>query len=183
MAASRSGHTDTVTALLGAGANIEHADLHGWTAVLEAAADGHTDIVIALLGAGANIDYVPVNGKGKTVLMHAAISGNTSCVMKLLAKLLATGVRVEESRSNDGWTVLAWAAYRGHASIVTKLLDKIMTWHSEDLQTAYQVAVNRARNTTINDGYRESAGAILAHQYFVSELPDNCDCNIAPCNV
>ena len=51
-----------VTALLAAGANVNHTDYSGRTPLHEACERGHTAIVVALLGAGANANQAGYNG-------------------------------------------------------------------------------------------------------------------------
>ena len=71
MLAAGFGHTETVNALLkaGANANIRKKYDDGITALMWAALNGHTETVNALIEAGAD-DLTDNNGK--TALMHAA---------------------------------------------------------------------------------------------------------------
>ena len=48
----------TVNALLGAGANVDHEDQDGHTALIRVSRRGHLEIVNALLGAGADATHL-----------------------------------------------------------------------------------------------------------------------------
>ena len=54
--AAWNGHTSTVTLLLDCGANIDHQDMWGKTALMGAALNGHSSTVRLLLERGANVD-------------------------------------------------------------------------------------------------------------------------------
>ncbi|XP_014680628.1 PREDICTED: ankyrin repeat domain-containing protein 50-like, partial [Priapulus caudatus] len=82
------------TELLRAGANIDHTDVIGRTALKYAAIRGHTDTLTELLRAGANIDHA---------------SGHTDTV----TELLRAGANIDHTDVIGG-TALMWAAYRGH---------------------------------------------------------------------
>lgn len=46
--AARHGYSDVVKVLLAAGANVDHADCDGWTALRAAAWGGHTKVILIL---------------------------------------------------------------------------------------------------------------------------------------
>jgi len=77
------GHEDAVDALVGAGANLETADVYGSTALMEAAQSGNTLVVRQLLQAGA--DRAAVNKTGKTALNLAKARGKTAAAGLLAA--------------------------------------------------------------------------------------------------
>ncbi|MDF3053837.1 MAG: arf-GAP with coiled-coil, repeat and protein 3-like, partial [Geminicoccaceae bacterium] len=70
--AAAAGHAQVVAALLDAGAEVNHPDVHGTTALSDAARHGHVEVVTLLLKRGADID--PVDENGSTPL-NSAIAG------------------------------------------------------------------------------------------------------------
>ena len=64
------GHDVIVRALLVAGAELNHADKEGWTALMSAAGRGHDEIVRALQEAGADVNHA--NNRARTALTLAA---------------------------------------------------------------------------------------------------------------
>ena len=116
MHSTANGHTETVKALLRAGADVDTRDSNGVTALLVAAAQGHTDIVRLLLDRGPK-----VNGGaylGSTALMMAAREGHTDIVRALVD----AGAEVN-AKSDNGATALILAAVNGpHVLIVSTLL-------------------------------------------------------------
>jgi ankyrin repeat protein len=53
--ASGEGHLDTVIALVARGADVNGADVTGWTALHAAAQNGHRDVIVYLLDHGAEV--------------------------------------------------------------------------------------------------------------------------------
>jgi hypothetical protein len=76
MAASN-GHTDTVTALIAGGADV-NARFLGETALMGAAAEGHTDTVTALIAGGADVNAR--SSSDWTALKFARANGHTEIV-------------------------------------------------------------------------------------------------------
>jgi len=80
--AARAGNADTVRALLASSkVDVNGADEHGNTALIEAARFGHDDVVTALLIAKADVKVK--NDAGKTALMLAAENGHDESVRVL----------------------------------------------------------------------------------------------------
>lgn len=67
MYAARNGQADTVLSLIGSGADVNAANIHGETPLMLAASRGNVDIVRALIDGGADIGRK--NLKGETALM------------------------------------------------------------------------------------------------------------------
>ena len=72
--AALGGEDDRVGQLIAAGANVNHADGNGWTALVAAAMRGNEATVERLLAAGANVECADI--KGMTALMPAAAGGH-----------------------------------------------------------------------------------------------------------
>jgi ankyrin repeat protein len=108
--------SDTVKALLGAGAKPNVSNRYGVTPLHEAATIGSAPIVNALLRAGAqaNATY----GEGETSLMLASRSGSVESV-KLLLEAGADANAAEKFR---GQTALMLAAGENHAPVVKALI-------------------------------------------------------------
>ena len=114
--ASYHGHTETVKALLDAGADVNMGSPGvGWTALSMAADNGQTEVIKILLDAGVNVNAAI--GNGNTALMRAAMHGQTEVV----EILLEAGAEVN-NKSVSGSTALMFAASR-YSDIVNILLN------------------------------------------------------------
>ncbi len=82
-AAAMKGHTETVNALLEAGADVNAESRLGITALIAAAGNGRTETVKALLAAGADVNAEVIGGF--TALRFAELGGHTRTV-RLLRK-------------------------------------------------------------------------------------------------
>lgn len=112
------GQTETVHALLEAGANVNaRTIISDWTPLMAAASEGKTAVVQILLDRGANIDAQ--NPGGTTALTIAARNGHTDTVRVLLDR----GADVNQ-RSPDGVSALSEAAAYGQLQMVRLLLSK-----------------------------------------------------------
>jgi len=112
MIAANRGHADVVAYLLDQGANIEHTDRNGDTALL--LATYHPKVVQLLIERGANINHQ--NNAGITTLMNAASFGKVPTV-KLLLKAGAD----TELKGKAGETALMFAELQQRGEIIRML--------------------------------------------------------------
>ena len=77
------GNTTTVQELIKLGANINHAESDGWTALHFASLNGHEDTVNALLTASKIVAAEAVTEDGRTPRQMAEEAGYTSIVSML----------------------------------------------------------------------------------------------------
>jgi ankyrin repeat protein len=121
--AASDGENSEILRLLKAGASVSAKDMHGETALHEAAYYGHTQTCILIMEeyakSGKNIQKL-INAKnngGWTALHHAALKGNTETCALLIGECAKTSEetkRIIASKDNDGQTALHRAAYYGH---------------------------------------------------------------------
>jgi hypothetical protein len=104
-----------VDALVGAGADVDHAAADGTTATMQAAARGDAGALRALLDAGADVDAP--DGLGATALHHAVLA---PAAAQCVAMLLAAGAGAEEE-THAGETPVARAVRHGRDDIVRLL--------------------------------------------------------------
>jgi hypothetical protein len=146
--ATRNGHVETLRALAAAGAEINHVDNYGWTALDDSAKIGDAMVIETLLAAGAEVNHV--DSLGITALFVAAEHGHVEATNALLAAgaalshvnfggftalyvaaefgrvevmrtLLAAGAEVNDA-ANNGTTALMGAACNGHLEALRALL-------------------------------------------------------------
>jgi hypothetical protein len=79
--AAAKGDQEEIERLIRRGANINHADKAGDTALIEAARYNHKECVLMLIDAGANVN---INTTGHTALSVVAALGYTECVSILI---------------------------------------------------------------------------------------------------
>ncbi len=149
IAAAVQGDSDTVSALLAEGADVNGADRYGWTPLLLAALAGRADVARTLLANGAN-----VNAKGKgddTALIWAATLGHTHIV-----RILAAEGSDLDARDREGRSALMWAERNDHRSTLQTLLTKGADVNAEDKsgRTALTLAAEK--------GHTECVEALLA---------------------
>ncbi len=113
--AAAEGNLGRIKRLLNKGANVNHRDSRGCTAVLRAAGAGHPTIVTSLIAAGADINLPANNG---TTPLGAAVMGNHREIVRLLVE---RGANVDQAQQ-FGITPLMLAAARWHARMVSLLL-------------------------------------------------------------
>ena len=82
------GHTYTAKALLELGAEVNTANLGGWTPLMMAAAQGNLETIELLLQWGA--DFRPINRWGATALSEARKSFRSAQAADLLIRAGAT---------------------------------------------------------------------------------------------
>ena len=108
------GHTEGVTVLLAAGANVNQASDDGCTPLYVACQRGHTEVVTKLIEANADVNQA--REAGATPLYIACVNGHTDVV----TTLLAANTDVNQAK-NNGFTPLFIACYHGHLGCVQLL--------------------------------------------------------------
>jgi ankyrin repeat protein len=94
--------------LLQTGAQIDHQDRFGETALMKAALMGHEDCVRKLLKKGAAIKIQ--DNKKRTAMSFAAQCGNVGCLRMLLSKLKKEEKQeILDAVDESGRTPLDWA--------------------------------------------------------------------------
>ena len=111
------GQTESVKALLAAGADINTKGENSRSALAFASQEGYTDIVNILLDNGAS-DESRDNDYGRTPLWLAAAKGQTDVVRALVS----AGADVNTQR-NDGISALGIASQEGYTEVAKMLLD------------------------------------------------------------
>ena len=127
MHAAANQHTEVVSSLLAAGAQMDLQDYHtggfGKTALMHAAegmGEGHKEIAVALIDAGANLD-VQDKEYGRTALMYACSGCSVwttpdgqfellTAQQQTVSALLAAGAKMDTQDTETGVTALMLAA-------------------------------------------------------------------------
>ena len=132
------GDLATVERLIEAGADVNHANNNGTTALIFAASNGRTEVAEKLIQAGANVNLA--NNDGTTALIYAAWNGRTEVVTALLnGGANADAFNIREENSVDA------ARKNGHTLIVGNLTQHILTHatnHPRVGPPIYQKAAN-----------------------------------------
>ena len=116
----RGGITDTLTALVNAGTNVDARDAAGLSPLHAAVQNSrNAELVLALLSAGAEIDARDNNGW--TPLFYASAVGKVDAIRALLAA--GADVTVKATGAEAALTPLHHAASNGHELAVIALLD------------------------------------------------------------
>eukprot|EP00947_MAST-08B_sp_MAST-8B-sp1_P003347 g3347.t1 len=115
--AAEAGNEGEVRALIVAGASVQWANKHGWTATHIAAQKGHAGIVAALAVAGADVDHRETE-LGYTPLIVAASNGRG----KVVSVLVEEGEATVDLANKDGGTPLHMAAFMGNQAVCELLL-------------------------------------------------------------
>ncbi|CAD6198096.1 unnamed protein product [Caenorhabditis auriculariae] len=125
--AAAAGQPECVKELLDTGnCSIEHFNLNGHCALMEAASSGRLDIVKMLVEAGAPSNYINLNSEFKeSALTLASYKGNIDIVRYLLETYEASqNVQVKEyDRGEELHTSVMEACMDGHMEVVQLLLD------------------------------------------------------------
>ena len=137
--AAEGGFVETVRALLAAGAEVDHVDTEGETALDGAACHGKVDAMRALLAAGAEVDHV--DNLGSTALDGAANNGEVGAIRALLA----AGAEVDHANIH-GWTALNGAAINGEVEAIRALLQAGADINRADNNGGTPLAIARAKN-------------------------------------
>ncbi|KAF0193628.1 MAG: ankyrin repeat-containing protein, partial [bacterium] len=122
------GQTDTIDALLNAGADINIKSRFGWTALTFATKNSQTSTMQKLLESGADPNTSLI--WGLTPLMVAAMEGNVATVKTLIL----AGVNVNTSMSSTGQTALMFAARAGKKDNVLALIGSNADINARDLR-------------------------------------------------
>ncbi|WP_374010556.1 ankyrin repeat domain-containing protein [Leifsonia sp. LS-T14] len=137
-AAARRAQVESMRLLLDAGADIDHLDMLGRTALAIAATEQDDRGFAFLLDAGADVNA----GSGTTALMETAVAGS----LATLRRLLGAGAAVDV-QDDDGWTALMHAADADRDDAIRILIEAGAdpTIRSEDGSTAADIALTRNR--------------------------------------
>jgi serine/threonine-protein phosphatase 6 regulatory ankyrin repeat subunit B len=125
--ASRWGHEETVTFLLGQGAQANSKDENGATPFMMACWQGHLGVVRLLLQHMGPImgpqALQETDTKGRTVL-HYAVSCHKEDIVSLVSFLIGRGAQAN-SRDEEGATPLILACGKGHMGVAKALLQHV----------------------------------------------------------
>ena len=113
--AAANGRTDTVRALVSAGADVNTQRHDGWSALSVASQEGHSDIANMLLEKGAKVETR--DKEGCTALWRAAKGGH----VKVIDLLIDRGADVDLI-AYDGYSPICIAAKKGHKNAVIALM-------------------------------------------------------------
>jgi ankyrin repeat protein len=116
-AAAQAGDLDKASEALAAGANVNAANLHNVTPLLEAAGQGHLEMARFLIGQGAEVNYLGM--PEGSPLMLVAFMGQ----VEFLRLFLAAGAIANLAMPGGGETALHMAAVANHGTAVKVLLD------------------------------------------------------------
>lgn len=112
------GHLGVVRMLLEKGADPNHLDSKGGSALHAVCAAGHQEVFDLLITAGAR--YEQRTAHGTTALIIAARSG----FLPLVKALLQLDETLLDMADLDGYSAVMWAAYRGQTAVLKHLLAK-----------------------------------------------------------
>jgi ankyrin repeat protein len=125
--------------LLDHGADVNHIDKYGWTALMYAAQrEGCERMVDALVKQGANVNACA--GDGRTALMAAASAGRSATVRTLLQH-----GAIVDAQDQSGQTALTYTALIGNEACAQMLLEKgaSVTRRNAKGTTLYQLLQER----------------------------------------
>lgn len=130
MLAAKSGKPEMIKTILSARPRVNARNVHGESALMQAAFRGHVDAVKQLLAYGAE-----VNQDGWTALIYAAAQNR----LEVARLLIARGARVD-AQSGSGVSALMMAAREGHLAMVLLLME-----HGADLNLRNQDGLSALR--------------------------------------
>ena len=135
MVATYNGHPEVAKYLIEKGADVNHADKNGATALLGAAQEGHPEVAKYLIEKGADVNHADKDGD--TALKFAAKEGHLEIAKYLIEK----GADVNHIGKN-GTTALTSVAQEGHLEIAKYLIEKgaDVNHIGKDGVTAFMVA-------------------------------------------
>jgi uncharacterized protein len=110
------GNLPVVRQLIALGADINFANINGFTPLMAACQWKRRDVIKFILAKGASLTLVDYP-TGRTALMHACLSGSAECVEILLQA--GAAVRMKDSY---GMTALMLAAMTGETEMVRHLV-------------------------------------------------------------
>jgi ankyrin repeat protein/GTPase SAR1 family protein len=144
--ASENGHTGIVKLLLECGANVDHKNLRGWTALMKASENGDSELEIInlLLAHNTHAQVDLQSNEGYTALMVAAQNGQVKLATKLVQEHGAS-VHVGLQQEYSSWTALMEASKSGSIDIVKLLLEH----GADDLGWALVPAILNKHNDII----------------------------------
>jgi serine/threonine-protein phosphatase 6 regulatory ankyrin repeat subunit B len=140
--ASAKGDLETVKKLLKEGADVNFTDMHGRTALIEAAWSGNSAIAEFLIKKGADVNAC--DSAGYTALMRASEEGH----LPVVRALIKNGADVNARGKVRGTTSLMLAAENGHKKII-------------------ELLINNGANVNAIDQYEETA---LARAYRTNQI-------------
>ena len=161
---SNNADAEMVKMLLARGADINYANMYGWTALLKALDNRKHWIAVTpvLIKSGADVNAT-LNLNGNTPLWKALgrISKNRDAALEIIKLLLSKGANVNarmvsKNREFDGYTLLMNVSKKGYVDIVKLLLS-----HGADVNAstkAGKTALDYAREK----GHQEIVGLLTA---------------------
>jgi len=158
--AALAGDLDAIDACIGAGADLDAKDEHGFTALINAVHGGHLDAVRRILAAGADV-HLRQGADGDTPLLRAAKYGafgrgasseaERTVFVDIADLLIAAGADVQAAA--DRGTVAEVACELASAALLLRVLDAGASATATALETALES----------NRGRTDKVRALLAH--------------------
>lgn len=140
------GQIAPVDNLINQGADVNHINQEGRTALMLASFNGHFDIVNLLINKGANINLV--DNLGRSALMFASTGPFKETVDILIKK----GADINKTDNEEKFTALMFAASEGQADIVSLLINAGADANMKDIdgETALDFARANGHNNVVD---------------------------------